>query len=152
MALTIRGRLPCPTRIEVIPIEDGVESHRERALRLPAPEGTDGEHHDVTLANGFIDQLRAVDESLATFERAGEQHVRRVRRELNDDSRPRGGISGKTRDWLRDEGAAETAAARAATAPTAGRAVAGRGEHAVSLARMIRIPRRELELRRHWRR
>src|SRR4030095_16462313 len=37
-------------RVEVVPIQDRVEAERVGALRLPAPERTNREHHHVSLA------------------------------------------------------------------------------------------------------
>ena len=59
----------------------------ERALRLPAPERADREHHDVALADGRVDDLRTVLEVLAAEHAAREQHVARVGREPQDHAR-----------------------------------------------------------------
>src|ERR1051325_6322196 len=69
--------------IEVVPVEDRVEPHRERALGLPPPEGTDGEHHDVTLADRLVNELSTALQRVATLERARQEHVLGLRRELH---------------------------------------------------------------------
>src|SRR5687767_3660156 len=43
--------------VQVVPVQDRVETDREGALRLPAPERANAEHHNVTLTNRRIDDL-----------------------------------------------------------------------------------------------
>ena len=75
--------------VEVVPVHDRVEAERVGALRLPAPERPDREHHDVPLAERMIERRGAVGEELAVGQRARQQHVVRVRRELHHDARTR---------------------------------------------------------------
>src|SRR5215472_17119 len=81
-ALT-RSRL---SGIEGIPVHDGIEPQRISALRLPAPEWTDREHHDMSLAQGNVGNRSPIRQRLAIGKRAGKQHVIGIRRELHDDS------------------------------------------------------------------
>src|SRR5690606_5381011 len=73
----------------VVPVQDGVEAEEEGAVRLPAPERADAEHHDVAVADGCIDDLRAIGEGLSTGKGAGEQHLCGVGREAEDRARTR---------------------------------------------------------------
>src|SRR5476651_114758 len=77
------------TGVEIVPVHDRVEPKRVGPLRLPAPERPDREHDDVPLAECGIERRRAVGEELAVEQRAREQHVVRVRRELHHDARTR---------------------------------------------------------------
>src|SRR5262252_1634737 len=75
--------------IEIVPVHDRVEPERVGPLRLPAPERPDRKHDDVSLAERGIECRRAVGEELAIEQRARQQHVVRIRRELDDDARAR---------------------------------------------------------------
>src|SRR4051794_4636762 len=48
--------------VEIVPVHDRVEAKRVGALRLPAPERTDGEHDDVPLAERMVERSGAVRE------------------------------------------------------------------------------------------
>src|SRR5690606_36343893 len=98
-------RLSSAPGIKVVPMQDGVEAEEEGAVRLPAPEGADAEHHDVAVADGCIDDLRLVGKRLATGERAGEQHLGRVGREAQDGARPRVARGGAGRSVAASRGA-----------------------------------------------
>src|SRR3954451_18880459 len=83
-----RGGLLLPG-IQIVPVHDRVEAERVGALRLPAPERTNREHHDVTLAERRIERRRPIGEELRVQQRARQQHVVRVGRELHHDARTR---------------------------------------------------------------
>src|SRR5688572_28298626 len=104
------GRLR-PSRVEIVPVEDGVEAQEEGALGLPAPERTDGEHHHVPLADRGIHQLGPTRQRLPAHQCAGEQHVVGIgrEREHHPGTGTRGGL------------AAELAAATTGTAGRRGR-------------------------------
>ena len=48
----------------MVPVQDRVEAEVEVPLRLPAPVGAVGEHHDVTLAERRVDDERAAGQGL----------------------------------------------------------------------------------------
>ena len=52
--------------VQVVPVDDGVEAQGEGALGLPAPEGAQGEHDYVALAEGLVDGQAAADEVFAS--------------------------------------------------------------------------------------
>src|SRR5579871_6639124 len=71
----------------MIPVQNGVEAKCECALRLPAPEGANCKHHDVTLTERLIHQHGTAGECSASCEFAGEQHIFRLSREGKHDAR-----------------------------------------------------------------
>src|SRR4051812_36230640 len=73
--------------VQIVPVQERVEAERVRALRLPAPERTDREHDDVTLAERMIDRRGGARHRLTSRERAREQQIVGVRRELQHDTR-----------------------------------------------------------------
>jgi len=61
-------------------------------VRLPPPEGTDGEAHDVTLTERGVHHLRPPRQGLPAVERPGEEDVRRDGREAVDAPASRRGL------------------------------------------------------------
>src|SRR5262245_33978875 len=55
--------------IQIVPIHDRVEAERVGALRLPAPERTDGKHHHVALAERDVNRGGAIRQHLAAIQR-----------------------------------------------------------------------------------
>src|SRR5260370_197161 len=72
--------------VEVVPVQDSVEGQEVGALGLPAPEGPEREHHDVTGADRHIHDQGAVGDGFAAAQGAGEQDVVSVGGELQDDA------------------------------------------------------------------
>src|SRR5213076_2053543 len=62
LRLLISRRLSTTAGVEIVPVQDRIEPHREGPLRLPAPERPNGKHHDVPLTDRFVDELSAVHE------------------------------------------------------------------------------------------
>ena len=105
------ARVPEPVAgVQVIPVQDGVEGQEVGALRLPPPEGTQREHHDVTRAERHIHRQGAVGDALAAAQRAGEQHIVGIGRETQHDAR-----AGTGRDGPESSTTAARAASRAST-------------------------------------
>src|SRR5438552_12885387 len=75
MFLPLRGRRhgSGASRVEIVPVQDRVEAEEEVPLRLPAPERTVGEHHDVPLADRRVDGDGAAGNRVAADEQAREQ-------------------------------------------------------------------------------
>ena len=63
-----------PARIQMIPVDDGVESQGIGSLRLPTPEGSQSKHDDVPLTERLIEGERTIGERLAACEFTGEQN------------------------------------------------------------------------------
>ena len=59
------GRLAA---VEIIPVENCIEGEKIAALRLPAPEGAQGEHYYVAFAEGYVGDQGPVYESFGTCE------------------------------------------------------------------------------------
>src|SRR5580765_2584106 len=72
-------RGPRAAGVDIVPVQDGGEAEGVRALRQPAPERTNREHHDVAFAERMIDRGGGARHRLAPGERAGEQQIVRVR-------------------------------------------------------------------------
>ena len=78
-----------PSGIQIIPVHDRVEAERVGAVRLPSPEGANGEHHDVAIAKLCVDDGGAVREELAVGERSRQQQVAWLLAELDHHARTR---------------------------------------------------------------
>src|SRR3954466_5000339 len=125
LALTLRGRR-LPRRraacIQVVPIQHRVEAEEEVPLRLPAPVGAVGEHHDVSLADRRIHRDRAAGQRFPADEDARQQHVVGIRWEREQHARRRG-ISTATcasASTKATAAACSTSTAAATTASSAG--------------------------------
>src|SRR3954466_11816423 len=125
LPLTLRGRL-LPRRraacIQVVPIQHRVEAEEEVPLRLPAPVGAVGEHHDVSLADRRIHRDRAAGQRFPADEDARQQHVVGIRWEREQHAR-RSGISTATcasASTKATAAACSTSTAAATTASSAG--------------------------------
>src|ERR1039457_5049141 len=68
-------------RVEMVPVEDGVEGQEIRALGLPSPEGAKREQHYVTGTERHVHHQGAAGKRLAAAQRTGEQYVVGVARE-----------------------------------------------------------------------
>src|SRR5262245_9006275 len=68
-------------------MQQRIKPKDECALRLPAPERANREHHDVALADRRVNDLRAIREILRAVDAAREQHVGRLARDLQNDAR-----------------------------------------------------------------
>src|SRR5262245_218242 len=115
----------------------------------------------MALTDLLIHETGALREEFTALQRAGEQHVLRLLRELHDNARRLRRIGRQTRDscWSTTAAPETTEAAGAATAATP-RAACLRDVEVVADARgqpvrdtsLVRIPRRQLERVRHRRR
>src|SRR6185437_7648002 len=76
-------------RVEIVPIQDRIEAEEEVPLRLPPPVGPVGEHDEVSLAEGRVDDDGLAGERLPADEDAGEQHVVRIGGKREQDARRR---------------------------------------------------------------
>ena len=68
------GHLVCQQRellltvsAQIVPVHDGIETHDECALSLPAPERTYGEHHHVSSTDRRVDHIGAIGQILSAF-------------------------------------------------------------------------------------
>src|SRR5436190_22769597 len=64
-----------PAGVEIVPVQDRVEPEEEVALRLPAPERTVREHHNMSLADRRIDRDGAARERVAADEDPGQEQI-----------------------------------------------------------------------------
>ena len=98
-------------------MQDRIEAQEVRALRLPPPERTDGERHDVPLAERRIDDLGAAGQRLTADEDTRQQHLAGVRRERQDHPRP-GGVVTAAAEATRETTATASAPLSTLTAAT----------------------------------
>ncbi len=71
----------------MVPVDDCVEAQRKGSLSLPAPEGPQRKHHNVSLAKRLIERECTIGEGLTTGKFSGEQNFVCLSRELQNHSR-----------------------------------------------------------------
>src|SRR6267378_2617616 len=91
---SVRLRRGRPTHAQIVPVQDRVEHEGEAPLRLPAPERTNREQHDVSLSDRRIEYRWAPSQLLSVDEQTGQPQRVSLLMKAQHDPRPRSRLLG----------------------------------------------------------